>query len=287
MEDLTGLLVSVTLIEMMLTIGLGVQAADLRAAARDTRLLAGAMAANYVCVPAATVGLLAAFRPEPPVAAGFLILAACPGAPYGPPLTAIAKGDVAAATGLMTVLAASSTLIAPLLLSLLLPLHTDGGSPPIDTRGMVATLTVTQLAPLGLGLFVRHVRPDWANGAIKPAKVLGAALNFVVIGLILASYSRTLSEIRFHAVVGMAALLAASLTCGWGLAGSGSARRRAVSLTTGLRNVGLALVIAANAFPGTAAVTAVVAYGLLEVLGSLVMAYSWARFGSVCRVGPP
>lgn len=41
MEDLTGLLISVTLIEMMLTIGLGVQVTDLRSVARDTRLLAG------------------------------------------------------------------------------------------------------------------------------------------------------------------------------------------------------------------------------------------------------
>jgi BASS family bile acid:Na+ symporter len=35
------------------------------------------------------------------VAAGFVVLAVCPGAPYGPPFTAIAKGSVAVAVGLI------------------------------------------------------------------------------------------------------------------------------------------------------------------------------------------
>ena len=63
--------------------------------ARNGRLLALAALANYVCVPAAAVGLLLLFRAQPMIAAGFLITAVCPGAPYGPPFTAIAKGNTA------------------------------------------------------------------------------------------------------------------------------------------------------------------------------------------------
>ena len=44
-------------------------------------------------------------------------------------------------------------------------------------------------------------------------------------------------------------------------------------LTTSLRNVGVGLVIANGAFAGTPALTAVLAYGLLEVCGSLLVAF--------------
>ena len=49
----------------------------------------------------ATVGLLLLLGAQPMVAVGFLILAVCPGAPYGPPFAAIAKGNVPVAVGLM------------------------------------------------------------------------------------------------------------------------------------------------------------------------------------------
>src|SRR5262245_50349488 len=100
LDQWINILVTITLIEMMVAIGLGVTVADLRGAAKNRRLVASALLANYVCVPAPTVGLLLLFQADPMVAAGFLILAVCPGAPYGPPLTALAKGNVATAVGL-------------------------------------------------------------------------------------------------------------------------------------------------------------------------------------------
>ena len=64
-----------------------------------------------------TVGLLLLFQPaDIMVPAGFLILAVCPGAPFGPGCTRIAKGNVATAVGMMVLLAGSSALAAPLLL---------------------------------------------------------------------------------------------------------------------------------------------------------------------------
>src|SRR3954451_14907962 len=103
-----NLLVTVTLVEMMVAIGLGVTPGDVARVVRDWRLVARAAAANYVVVPAFTVGLLFLFAAPARVAAGFLVLPVCPGAPYGPPLTAVAKGDVTTAIGLMSVLAGSS-----------------------------------------------------------------------------------------------------------------------------------------------------------------------------------
>src|SRR5262249_61027435 len=98
-----------------------VAVAEVAAVAKAWRAVARAGLANYLIVPLVALGLLLLFHAAPLVAAGFLIAAVCPGAPYGPPFTGIAKGNVGLAVGLMTLLAGSSALLAPLLLRLLLP----------------------------------------------------------------------------------------------------------------------------------------------------------------------
>src|SRR4051794_26012991 len=96
-----NILVPVTLIEMMIAIGLGVSFTELAAVARNWRLVTKAALANYLCVPVVTVGLLILVHPaDPMVPAGFLILAVCPGAPFGPGCTELAKGNVPVAVGL-------------------------------------------------------------------------------------------------------------------------------------------------------------------------------------------
>jgi BASS family bile acid:Na+ symporter len=155
-DQLINVLVTVTLIEMMVAIGLSVSIADLVDVARDWRLLTRAALANYVFVPLAAIGLLLLFHAQPTVRAGFLILAVCPGAPYGPPLTAIAKGRVAVAVGLMVILAGTSAVVAPLLLGLLLPLMAGAQPLAVDAARMVITLLATQLAPLAVGLHPRR-----------------------------------------------------------------------------------------------------------------------------------
>lgn len=287
LDQAINLLVTVTLIEMMIAIGLGVSFADLGAILRDWRLVARAALANYVVVPAATVGLLLLFNAQPMVAAGFLILAVCPGAPFGPPLTALAKGDVAVSVGLMGVLAASSALLAPLLLALLLPLVAGGEALSIDAGKIVTTLLVTQLVPLGVGLGVRRWHPKLADQLQGPANQLGKLLNLAAIVCILATQFHLLLEIRPRGFVGMLILLVASWAAGWLLGGPAAGTRTAMTLTTALRNVGVGLVIATGSFAETPAVTAVIAFGLLGVVGSLLLAAAWGRRAVPQETVPP
>jgi BASS family bile acid:Na+ symporter len=219
-DQLINVLVTITLLEMMAAIGLGVTFADLAGVARNWRLVTRAALANYVCVPAATVGLLLLLKPHPLVAAGFLILAVCPGAPYGPPLTSIARGNVAVAVGLMGILAGSSALGAPILLHYLLPLVSRNEATTIDTTRIVNTLLVTQLMPLCVGVAVRQWRPTLADRLQGPANHVSKLLNLVAVGFILVEQSHLLMEIRPRGFVGMLALLFASWAAGWLLGGT-------------------------------------------------------------------
>jgi len=266
LDRLINVLASVTLIELMLTIGVGASVADVRAVAADWRGVVRAFAANYILVPAAAVGLVLIFRAQPMVACGVMIVAVCPGAPYGPPFTALAKGRVDHAIGLMVVLAGSSALLAPLLLQLLLPLVTGGVPAKIDGGRIVATLALVQFLPLCVGLGVAAWRPAWARRLKKPLARISTLLNLSLLGIILAAQFHMLADIRASGYVGMLALLASSAAAGWLLARGDPSDRMTLAITTSVRNVGVGLVIAGGSFPGTPAVTFTTAYALFQTV---------------------
>ena len=287
LDRLINILVTITLIEMMVLIGLRVKFADIVSTSRNWTLVARAAVANYLLVPSLTVVLLLLFGVNAMVTAGFLVPAVCPGAPYGPPFAGIARADVPEAVGLMVILAASSAILSPLLLRVLLPWAAGGEAPKIDSFGIVGVLLITQLLPLMVGLVTRHWRPQLAERLIGPFALAGTILNLSVMGLILATQFHMLSEIRVRGFVGMLMLLAGSLIIGW-LAGTPSRdNRKTMALTTSLRNVGLGLVIVTGNFAGTQAVSATLAYGIVEVLGALLVALVWRSLDVVPNLSSP
>lgn len=276
-HQLINVLVSLALIELMFAIGLGVSWDELMRVLKDRRLMWGALFANYVCFPAATLGLLLWFNTPALTEAGFLILAVCPGASYGPPIASWAKGNLSQAVGLMVVLAGSSAAVAPLLLHVLLPLLSEEETIRIDLGNLVGVLVVTQFLPLCAGLALRQWRPALSYRWQQPAKIVALVLNPLVIGLLIATHLSLFREIKPVGLLAMTVLLIISLGAGWWLGGPESNDRRTLALTTSLRNVGLSLVIATGSFPGTPAVTAVMGYGFFEIIGSLLLATWWRR----------
>ena len=272
-----NILAAITLIEMMVTIGLGVTLSELLRVSRSWGLVARAVLANYFLVPAAAVGLLLLFRATPMVAAGFLVAAVCPGAPYGPPFTAMAKGNVPVAVGLMVILAGSSAIIAPLLLQFLLPLMAGDTPLKINVVKMVGTLLGAQLLPLCVGLLVRHQHPSLADRLKRPAGMLSALLNLLLLAAILFVQFRGLAEIRLVGYVGMLSLLLATMLAGGLAGGRRRENRKGLVITTAVRNVGVGLVIVTGSFPGTAAITSITVYALFQTLVVLLVALAWGR----------
>jgi BASS family bile acid:Na+ symporter len=92
-----------------------------------------------------------------------------------------------------------------------------------------------------------------------------------------------LSAIRAKGYVGMLLLWVISGAAGWVLGGKMRSHRSAMAITTAVRNVGVALVIAGGNFPGTPAVTSTTAYGLFQTLVTLGVVIAIARH----RATPP
>lgn len=160
---------------------------------------------------------------------------------------------------------------------MLLPWLSGGEAPRIDVLAMLGALLGIQLAPLLCGLLVRHLRRPLAERLLSPLEFLSKILNLTVAVLILATQFSMLTEIRITGFAGMLILLIASLGIGWLAGEPDHDARKTVALTTSLRNVGVGLVIATGNFAGTPAVSAALAYGIVEVLGSLLVALWWSK----------
>ena len=97
-------------------------------------------------------------------------------------------------------------------------------------------------------------------------------LLLALVGLILAKQYPTLGAVRSRGWLGMGLLFAASLVIGWCCGGADRGACRALAMTTGVRNAAVGLAIAEANFAGTQAVTALVAYALVTIFGTLAVA---------------
>jgi len=282
-DAIINLMATVALFFMMVAVGLGLNIWDLLRVARDWRLALRAGIANYLLVPAAAVGLVFLFQPKPMVAAGFLIAVVCPGAPFAPVLTAIAKGTAATAVGVMAILAGSSAIIAPLLLRFLLPLVAGRGDLTINPMKIITTLIVSQFLPLFLGLALHHAKPRLAERLQSPLNRFSTLLNLGLVTLILVTQFKLLQQIRLSGYLGMSIMVGATLLAGWLLGGPDSNQRKTMAITTSTRNVGVALVIVASSFPGTPVVTAATAFALFQIIAVVLVAVAWGRLSSGAR----
>ena len=280
MDAIINLLASIALFVMMVTVGIGVNFGDVLRVARNWRLSLRAAIANYLFVPLFAVGLLLYFHPRAMVAVGFLVAIVCPGAPFGPPLTAIAKGKVITAVGLMTVLAGSSAIIAPLLLRLLLPMISVPSGLLLHPRHVVKVLMLSQFLPLCLGLMLRRFRLEWTLRWKNAFTRISTLLNVGLLVLVLVVQFNMLRQIRITGYLGMLALVLSTLIVGWVMGGPDRRERKTMAIVTSARNVGVALVIVAGSFPGTAAVTAAIAFALFQIVLVLLIAAAWGRASS-------
>lgn len=243
---------------LMFSVGLELDLDRLRRAASRRVLLGLATLVNFVVVPLVAYGTGTALGLAPPILAGLLLAAVAPGGGTGTLLTRTSAGNLELSVVLLGIFTGLAVPIVPLLVVLLVP----GES--VSLRPLLQTLLVFQLAPLALGVGIRLLRPPLAHRLDRLARPLS---NLIFGGLVLG-----LLVTRGHLVpeVGATGLLAQNIvivvSLAVPLAGRLSAGdRAALSLTTGVRNLSLALLLSSAFFTDTTTL-AVLTYGLFMYL---------------------
>lgn len=282
-QNVLNLLNLAALIGLMYAAGLQVKFSELISMLQNKGRLAGAVIVNYLLIPLLAVFLLRAFEAGPLASTGFLILAVCPGAPVGPPLSKIAGANVPLSVALMLVLSVLSAVLSPLLLSFMLGQLLPDNDLKVDYFAMIRALLIGQLLPFLAGLITAQRVPDFAGKLAKPLDRISKALFLFVVLLITSSQIQAFTQVKPRGWLGMIVLFAASAMIGYFSGGREHAARISTSLTSATKNGGVALVITLGNFAGTPAAAAVIVYTVFSTLAALSIALICGRITQAKR----
>ncbi|WP_206731789.1 bile acid:sodium symporter family protein [Halorubrum amylolyticum] len=264
---------AVFVLSTMFTMGVKLSVSQLVGALRKRRLLANALVVNLIAVPLIVYLFVQIVSVEAGFAAGMVLLAVSPGAPFGPKLAEISDSDVAFASGLMVILCALSVVTIPISLLLLLP-----GDVTVDPLAIGRMVLRIQLIPLLLGLGLSFLTPSLADQLYLPAERLS---NYTFVGLIVllvVVYGDSMMSLLGTGTLGLSTIaVIASILLGYSLGGQTRGTREVLATTTAARNAAIALFIATTGFSDPNVLSAVLAFSFIGVVGSGLIASVWRR----------
>ncbi len=251
MEVFVKYTVMASVILLMLGVGMGTSFRQVVEAVRQFGIVLRGVLANFLITPVLIYLVLLSLPLPPDVKIGIMLMAAAPVAPMAPPFVEGARGDVAYGVGLMVVIAMLSVVLTPMILGLALPKSNAGVQ--VDPMQIVQTLVTVQLIPIGIGMAIRQLGPDWAEKLLKFVPRIGQIGLVVGVGLLLVSQSEHILSISLVTYVVLVFLVIGCLFIGdWMLAGEPEDKRRALAVSTAIRNIPLAFLIASSSFPDSA-----------------------------------
>jgi BASS family bile acid:Na+ symporter len=258
-----------SVILLMLGAGLSIPFGQVVELIKRFQLLARGLVANFLITPLLIYLGIRWLPLTPDVKIGIMLMAAAPVAPMVPPFAGMAKGDLAYSVGLMTIVALLSVPLTPLILSLALP-KSEGGI-VLDPLQIIQTLLTVQLIPIGIGMAVRHARMAWAERLLKFVPRIGQIGLLVGVGLLLAAQAKQIISIDVLAYLILPLLVIASLFIGdWMMIGETASLRRSLAVSTAIRNVPLAFLIANASFPGTPVAPVTLVFSVFTMVLSIV-----------------
>lgn len=281
-------LLGVALGFIVFAVALHLDRRDLVQLRRQPRAAVLGLAGQWLLLPLLTVGLIALLSPPPGIAAGMLLVAACPGGSMSNYFCLQAQGNVLLSVALTTVSTALAALTLPLIFSVgttLLPaLASTTDIPRVAFLPLLRDLAVILLMPLLLGLLVQSRLPLAARRMRRPLRRSAGALLMLFIALALLDQRTTLMALggQLLPLLGLVALHnGLALAGGYGLGALGGlaeAERRTLALETGLQNAGLGLVVAFTHFGGAGGMVVVVSlWGIWHLISGALVSWAWAR----------
>ena len=272
----------------LLGVALDTRLEDFRDVVRRPLAVGAGLVAQYVMMPALTVLLTLGLDVRGSVAIGMILVVCCPAGNLSNILTHRARGDVALSISLTAASNVLAVLVTPVAVAFWCGLNPAADDllrdVSIDTGDLVAEVAVLIGLPFAAGLLVAWRFPAFASRArrwVEPAALV--LLLLIIVGGLAGQFA---TFVEYAGVVALAIIAqnALSLAVGYG---TGRGLRlpapgvRAMTFELGVRNTGLALVLALGFFGDLGGVAFVAAlWGLWDVTTGLMLAGWWRRAGA-------
>jgi BASS family bile acid:Na+ symporter len=279
-QALLGLIFNASLVIMivatMFGAGLSTTLSALGGVFKNVWLVLLVLLAAFIIRPLVGWGTAALLSLAVPAYIAMLLLAACPGAPFGAKLVMTARGDVITGATLQVVMAAIGSVTFPITANWLIQAAELGGSISLPVLDLVKTVAVLQLIPFVVGICVRHWSPETAKKWNPTVTQISTFTFVIVLALALLGSWQTLIDL-----IGSRTLLAATifaavmLVVGYLVAVGGKETRSTVALLEPISNAGPVFAAVAIAFNNDPEILGA-ATGILLVqiiVGTIVASY--------------
>ena len=266
---------------MMLVVGSSLDARSFRPLLGQPRLALIGLGSQLLLLPLLVWLLILVFKPAPALATGLILIAAAPGGATSNLFSYLARGDVA----LSVALTAVCSLLAPLWMPWAVQVQLGWLELPAELQlswqqSALQLLLVTAL-PLLLGMLWRHWWRQWVINHERRLKKLAAVVLLLMIITLSWSNRQHLHE-GFNTQAAMLVILLASLAlfAGYRLALAlrlEPAAARTLSFETGVKNAGIAMLLAFSQLQQPAAGLTALLYGLLMNIPALLTLWAFQR----------
>ncbi len=265
------------LFTVMVAMGLSLTIEDLQGVARKPKAILVGLSAQMLFLPAIAIGFGFLLDSPPVIAAGAIILAACPGGITSNAYVFASRADIALSIGLTTVASVITVFSVPFFTLLALNLHLDRTEiPNLPASEMMWTLAKLTIVPVALGMTFRRLKSELALRMIEPLRVitLVALIVIVVIGTVTAW--DTIVKNLWTAGVLMTAINISAMSFGYGLGKLMQlpfAQMASITFEVGVQNLSMALFVSFTFLKSPELAVATLVYALIMKITA--MSFVW------------
>lgn len=232
---------------IMFGLGLDLTPGDFARVARQPKAAAVALACQLLVLPAICFGLVLMFRLPPILAVGMLLLAASPGGTTANLYSHLFRGDVALNISLTAINSIIAVVTLPVITNLAIAVFQPGDLAVGLQFAKTLEVFLMVLAPVGLGMTVRALRPGFARAMDKPVRIASVVILVgVIAGAVAGSFDLLASNfVLLGAITSLFCIV--SLSVGYvvpRLANIARPQAVASAFEVGIHNATLAIVIA-------------------------------------------
>ena len=228
--------------------------------------------------PATSIGRPASSPPI--IAAGAVILTACPGGITSNAYVFASRADIALSIGLTAVASVITVFTVPLLTLLALNLHLDRADIPTLPAGeMMWSLAKLTVVPVALGMTFRHFKTDLAVRMIEPLRIITLVALIVIVIIGTMNAWDTIVENLWTAGVLMTAINLTAMTVGFGLARAANLpfpQLASITFEVGVQNLSTALFVAFTFLKSPELAISTLVYALIMKITAMPFV-AWVR----------
>ena len=284
--DSNGLFIlNIALAIVMFGVALGINIQDFKQLIKQPKPILVGLLSQFVLLPFVTFLLVILIQPEPSIALGMFMVAACPGGNISNFITHLSKGNTALSISLTAFASVLALVFTPfnfqLYGNLYAPTATILKSVTLQPMAIFKIMALILGIPLIGGMLLNYYRPNWSN---QLSKVLKPVSIFIFISIIVIAFSKNITVftdfIHHVLAIGISHNIVA-LLLGFLVAKAfrlSFKNQKTLSIETGIQNSGLGLLLVFTFFDGLGGMAVLVAFwGIWHIISGLILASFWTR----------